>query len=569
MKRSVGWLLLCSLLFTFCACGLPGDTAEGTPPSSQAAENSSAGQNAFALSAEQNRQISEMVLQNAHVISDPYARGEDIPAYSLARFLYERMRADGIADSFERREDNLSVLVPKERVWEYAKLYFDMDTVEVDFYSQQYFDGQFFIIPNPEMNRQEPAYQLSIQKVEARSSRIHVTVSYSSGGVDYQLWTYTLRMREDGSLYFVSMIKRPVEYGLYAVNQASALIDELLDIPVNADTIRNFQFLPFGDQLAVYYFNGRDMRLGILDMTTYKSDQYILVEGSGKESGPFPVQVLGDHIVVYRLDRLTVYDENLLRVQEIPYSSELISLCDSYTAQLYLSPDFHYIAFTNADGLYFFNVQSKNAHLMRNHPSDPSAEGGNPTSLWEPVAFDVGTGRLLGRLTRDGQASSFGLFDIDGGLVSTIRLRTGEDTVLSVQEERLMAFSPVSIVAGSVNRDQEPALKSSIAEYNLSSGVARVEPTGFVVLDEYGELPNQERMLIANRSVFRVSSLEVGKDLVTSWYVQAYQMQGGRLSNLPFGYVDRRGRVRLCAANAQDKVLAACSGMFINTFVVF
>ena len=569
MKRGAAWLLIFALLFSFCACGLPFQGAEdGSSTEDGAAESCPVQQEAISLTQEQTDRIADMVLQNARVISSPYARGSEIPAYALARFLYERMRADGVADSFERREDGRVILVPKERVWEYAKTYFDMDTVEVDFYSQQYFDGQFFAIPNPDLTEVEPGYALAVQKVEARSSRIQVTISFSSGGVLYQQWTYTLRLREDGSFYFVSMIKRPAEYGLYAVNNASAIIDELLDIPVNADTIEGFSFYPFGDALLVSYFNGRDMRLGFLDMTTYTSSQYILVEGSAKQSGLLAVQVCGENIVVYGAEKLSVYDENLLRIQDIPYASELRTLCDQYTTGLYLSPDMHYIALTNADGLYYFNVQSRAAHLMRNHPADPGMEGGAPTSLWEPVAFDAESGRLLGQLTRDKQASSFGLFDIDGGLVSTIRLRTGEDTVLAVQGERLMAFAPVSIVAGTVNFDQDPELKSSFAEYNLSSGVARVEQTGFVVVggDEAG---NRERMLLTGRYVLRVSSMKVGEDLVYSNYVQAYDEQTGRLSNLDFGYVDRDGKLRLCAANAQNKVLAACQGMFINAFAVF
>lgn len=521
------------------------------------------------MTQEQSDRIADMVLQNARVISSPYARGSEIPAYSLARFLYERMRADGAADSFERREDNKIILVPKERVWEYAKTYFDMDTVEVDFYSQQYFDGQFFAIPNPELMEVEPGYSLAVQRVEARASRVQVTISFSSGGVLYQQWTYTLRAREDGSFYFVSMIQRPAEYGLYAVNHASALIDELLDIPVHAGTIEGFSFFPFGDELLVSYFNGRDMRLGFLDMTTYTSSRYILIEGGAKQSSPFVVQVCGENIIVYHEDKLSIYDENLLRIQDIPYASELRTLCDQYTTRLCLSPDMHYIALTNADGLYYFNVQSRAAHLMRNHPAGPGGEGGAPASLWEPVAFDPESGRLLGQLTRDGQASSFGLFDIDGGLISTIRLRTGEDTVLSVQNERLMAFAPVSIVAGSVNLDQDPQLMRSFAEYNLSSGMARVEQTGFVVKSGGGEAGNRERMLLTDRYVLRVSSMEVGEDLVSSSYVQAYDEQTGRLSNLEFGYVDRGGKLRLCAANAQNKVLAACQGMFINAFAVF
>lgn len=571
MIRSAARLLIFMLLLSLCACGLPsGDSSQTSPPSSvQQAENRPSGPDTVTLSEKQNEQIAEMVLQNARLISDPFSQGKDIPAYPLVRFLYERMRADGITDSFERREDNAIVMVPKEQIWEYANTYFNMSTVEVDFYSQQYFDGQFFAIPNPEMDRGKPLYELAVQKVEARANRVHVTVSCSSGGVAYQQWTYTLRMRENESLYFVSMIKRPAEYGLYAVNHASAVMDELMDIPVNADTIDKFQFWSFGERLLSGYFNGRDMRLGFVDMSAYTSDQYILIEGGGKETAPFPVQVSGEYILVYRSDRLTVYDENLLRVQDIVYSSELRALCDRYTTGLFLSPDLHYIALTNADGLYFFNVQSNNAHLMRNHPSSPGSETGEPLSMWEPVAFDAVTGRLLGRLARDGQASSFGIFDIDSGLISTIRLRTGEQTVYSVFGERLAAFAPVSIVAGAVNRDQEPALASSFAEYNLLNGMARVEPTGFVVRDEYGEPENGERMLLTNRYVLRVSSMNVGEDLVSSSYVQAYDVQTGRLSNLSFGYVDRKGRLKLQAANSQDKVLAACSGLFIQAFVVF
>lgn len=565
IKRFLSVLVCVFLLVSLASCDEKksgSSTSSAAQPSVDADSLQGSG-GEWDLTQEQEERIIEMVLQCAQYIPDSFNNVSEIPFYHLSRFLYLRMRMAGAADSFEHSDDNLTVQVPVEMVQEYARTYFGVQgkNLEIDFYSQQFFDGQYITIPNPDTNREEKPYELGVAKIETGSDKITMTLDLTSGGVRYQRWTYTLRTSGDGSVYFSSMIKQPVEFGLYAVNNDSATLTQLMGIPVNASTVDGFSFYPFDDRILATYSNGKSLRLGLLDMDTYKSDQFITIDGKQGEENVFQVQTTGEYICVFQKDKLTILDKNLIRVpgRETSYPQVLLDACDSITTQFCISPDLKYLAFSNKDGLNFYDLTGGSLFTVRTHSGD---------SLWSPVGFEANSGLLLAELRQDGQLEGFGTFNNDG-MVESFGVIGNEDTVYTLSGEQLMVYAPVRLGLRSLQSqlEEEDNVSGSYFVYNLVSQNGQAGYTGFVNLGEYGELPDRERVLLAFGKIYRTESMDVGRNLVSSNSVRVYDTQTGKQTLLDFGYVDRQARIHLMAASGEH-VVAAVKGMFMNAIVI-
>ena len=71
------------------------------------------------------------------------------------------------------------------------------------------------------------------------------------------------------------------------------VVTTLMGLPVSDRTLGGFQFSPMGEGILCWISNGRQLRIGFLDLQTYKSEQYITLEGQGQEENDFSVQVSG------------------------------------------------------------------------------------------------------------------------------------------------------------------------------------------------------------------------------------------------------------------------------------
>lgn len=558
MNRGLALLLACVMLLSACGKGDAPPDQDGTLPGDQ-----TSGEDAAPLPDEQ--EVTELVLKCAELVPDAFDSPSQIPAYSLTRFLYTRMEADGAADSFEHTENDWDIQVPIERIREYAERYFSMDKVTVDFISQRYFDGQSVSIPNPLKSKIELPYTFTVDRVDRTSGGASVTLRVSSGGVEYQRWIYSLRTNPSGGYYITSMAKRPLEFGLYAVNNVAATVDELLGIPVNSMTVGEFYFVPMGNRMVAAITNGRALRLGLFGTDTYTSGKTAEF-GEGSPAGSaYDIQAVGESLFVYQPGQVTVLDSDLNEVKVLPYPDGLLRHCDSYTKRFALSPDQRYIAFSNIDGLNFYNMSSGDIHLMQTHAGD----GALPMT-WEPVAFNAKNNSLLAKLAYDGGVSMFGILNTQNterAMASTIPLRGDKDTLFTLFDDRLMAFAPTSVKFSRV--DQPTVLDQAYAEYNVATGTPRVITTDLALYRPDGKAVTADgNMLLAGDDIYTTETIKIGEDMVSSLSVRAYDVALQKGQSLDFGYVDRRATLKLLAANTSGKVIAACSGMFVQTIVV-
>lgn len=547
MKRVLA-LILCLFMLSACTTPAPKDGRQDSQPEIAAGQEESG---PVTLSAEQTDGISQMVLQSARYIPDAFASSQNIPVYDLTRFLYERMKLDGADAGFEQSPDELTVAVPIDRVRSYARAYFGIEDLKVDFMTQQYFDGQYITIPLPEEEELSPPYELEVLRVETVGSRISAVLALRSGDVLFQQWNYTLRADKKGNVYFESMSKRPVEYGLYAINGPVGVVTTLMDLPVNDSTIGSFEFLPMGEGILCWISNGKQLRIGFLDLQTYKSEQYITLEGQGIEENKFSVQVSGEQIFVYQQDRITILDQNLITMNTILYPPELLALCDKDTTGFALSPDLATLAFNDGEGVNVYNLETKDWRQLIVHPVPGS---GSMSSHWQPVEWNARTGTLLlEQITRRGNAG-FAAVTI-GGSRRVIDLSGDKDTRWRVSGERLMVFNPTSA-------NKELLLPDYYAEYNLATGFYKVEQSAGAYM------PETTDMWIGEDKLFFADRLKIGRNMVNSYSIRAVDKTGSRQTVPDFGYVDKRGKLSFEAVSSGERIVASCSGVFLDAIVI-
>lgn len=556
MLKKWAALLLALQLCLLAACSQPDSGA-----SSQAGTPAPAEQNTDTLSQAQKEQLALLALHCADTIPDVFSSPEEIPAYDLTRFLYTRMKADGVAAEFERSGDSLSVYVPIDKVREYAQTYFGITEIKVDFITQQYFNGQEITIPNPDEGQKELPYLIDAleDEITINGDRVTVPLLYSSGEVNYQRRVYTLRVDREGAAVFVSSQQMPVEFGLYAINGAAAEFTELVGVPVSARTVKQFQFAPFGADMLVYIPSGDSMRIGILDLETNKSDKYITVDAQSPSDVTPEVQVIGQQIFLYYQDRVLTFDQDLLAGPTINYPKALLADCDSTTKRLVLSPDQKIIAFSNAEGFQYFSLARGSSQLVLAHP-EPSGQPLQSRPVWQPIGpFDEQSGHIIVAATRRNGVNSFAVCDRKSSY-RMVQIAGDESMLYSQQNERLLAFNPSSV-------RREPVLPGLFAEYHTLTGTLITVPAAAMQSLTAQEI-NGGAILLTQDMLYHTERMPVGEDIVDSCTIRTVSVPGGKNGSLSFGYVDRASQLILRARSENGRIMAVCSGAFINRLVL-
>lgn len=556
MKKYILILAFITLSAIFFGCvGPAGENAsepDASPSTAPVQETPVSG----SLTRQDEYDITNMVLESARIMVDNFSSPQEIAVYDMTRFLYTRMQEDGITAAYDRPANSSSVNVPISAVREYAEVYFGLSEVRVDFFSQQYFDGQFITIPDPALVKEAPLYELEVEDFKVGRERITVSLLMSSGGVDYERLIYTLKLDREGVVSFVSKSGVPVEFGLYAINGAQAEITELIGVPVNSRTAKSFKFAPFGDDMLVWLESGRSLRLGVLDLETYKSSQFITLEAMGQGEAEFQVQAVGKNVFVYRRGRVTVLDQSLATQNAIIYPDDLTAQFDSYTDMLSLSPDGGVLAFSNLEGLQYYSFARNSTQLVLSHPENTDKMRDTPEQTWQPVsAFDAETGYLLlGARQRQG-ISSFAVCDAQSNY-RLIQIAGGSDMLYTSKGDKLTVFGPSMV-------RREPMLPNTLTEYNTKTGNINT-----ITMRETRDEGDDGSVLLSHDRVYRTEMLSVGADLVDSFTVRGFDARSTSGNLLDFGYVDRKARLLLRETGENGSVIAVCSGMFINRIVV-
>lgn len=567
MRKFLVVLMCLALLLS--ACSTQEDEPSSDPRPGTASGTDISGMTS--LSREETEAVTQLVLRSAPFIPDDYRTPEDIPVCSMVRFLFMCMQLDGIDRGFEQPDPG-HVRVPLERVREYAGIYFGMSELQIDFASQQYFDGQSFLIPLPEESA-DPSFEVS--RVEpSTAGRVSVTVDVFSGGVAYQRRVYTLRSTREGSFVFLSMIARPVEFGVYSINNASAILDHLVGVPVNSLTVDSFRFFSFGEQMLCAASSGTSLNLGYLDLQTYKSDQYVTLENLSLESG-WDIQTAGDKILVYDEKSIRVLNADLAVEQTISYPRQMLAQCDAYTTGFFLSPDLHYIAYTNAEGLQFYSLESDRSILMQSNLmelTDPT----RPEAVWEPVMFTESNGSLLARLRLTSavnqnsfeRLATFSTRNPGNAMTLSLRIRGDQDTLLSVYGDRLLVYAPTSVRLTSVS--VETPLSQTCVDCSLVTGTARTFAANFPLA---GSEPSSQGVFLSPDYLYRIQEIHIGEDMVSSVSIQTFRnpsdnLPSDRLAVTEFGYVDRSPTLVIEAVSSGGRLIVRCSGMFCHSIAV-
>lgn len=550
--RILAALVICVLLF---GCTkqtespLPPPTlGESTPP----ATDISATTVDYAIpDATDQDALERMLYTLAAAVPDPFSTPDQIPAYELARFLYQRMKDTGAADGFERSNDGGTVDIPVDILRDWAGAYFGLTELKIDFMTQQYFDGQYLRIPE-QLPQLGITYRLGETDYPTTGNTFTLTLLAQSGETDYQRQIYNLRTDEDGNVQIASKRVVPSEFGLYAINNADARLSTLVGVPVNSMTAKSFRFLTFGNNLLVSIQSGKELRLGILDTTTAKSDKYITLSEADPVLLP-RLSTSGESVLLYYTDRVVVLDSALLQTASISYPDELLSFFDERTDNLALSPDMTQIAFSDSEALWYFSFQRNTRQMVLEHPTDRVPTVGNPQQYWQPLSeFDPKTGQLLiGTQNRNG-TSALAVTDQEG-TYRMVNIAGGPDMQLRFLGDTVLAFNPTSV-------RKVPQLPHTFAQYNLYTSTLLTQDTNFTAF--------LTGSLLGDQGLYYPTVIPIGNALAESCSLRLLLAKNGKVQNSDFGYVDKNAQLTLRAVTPNGKVAALCSGLFINSIVI-
>ena len=68
--------------------------------------------------------------------------------------------------------------------------------------------------------------------------------------------------------------------------------------------------------------------------------------------------------------------------------------------------------------------------------------------------------------------------------------------------------------------------------------------------------------------LFFADRLKIGRNMVNSYSIRAVDKAGTRQTTPDFGYVDKQGKLSFKAVSSGERIVAACSGVFLDAIVI-
>jgi len=209
------WLILLLILVTGCQKSYEGSPVQ-VPDNTKQEVNLNYGEITDPVELEKLWQ--EYLFDSANLvgISRDFNNAKEINPWYVAQFCWAKYINEHDAQKLELdREGSYLRLFPLDTVLEYAKRYFDLDDLDVSQISAGNYDSQrkaFLFSPGDKRQPPRPSYKGSL-----RGKRLEKVVRNSDGTITAVLVrpysqsfdlieytdTFTLKQREDGSLYFV------------------------------------------------------------------------------------------------------------------------------------------------------------------------------------------------------------------------------------------------------------------------------------------------------------------------------------------------------------------------------
>ncbi len=262
-----------------------------------------------------------------------FSSAEEIEPLYIARFCWEKYLSEHDPESLEpEHEGSFLRLFPLDTALTYAKRYFDLDGLDVSEIDEGSYDPQrnaFLFSPGSDKGPPRPSYKGSLRgkRLKSAAKNADGTLTAVLERPDSQKFdrieytdTYTLKRRNDGSLYFLSGKREYVNNHLVSVTGDCRRFDKIegFDEGFFDGSLDSLSMLGEADGAAIVVYAPYEEDKNAVLMRL--NPETMAVEKKLEVSGNFTimdVSMTDGRIVIRRGDRFTAVDADLSRSEDI------------------------------------------------------------------------------------------------------------------------------------------------------------------------------------------------------------------------------------------------------------
>jgi hypothetical protein len=305
---------------------------------------------------------------------------EEIDPVGVAEFCWRKYIAEHGKESLELASENGNRrLFPLDIVLEYADRYFNLTDLDVTAINDAYYNPEkrAFIF-NSSVKRDRPSYTegnswgINLDKVTKNSDGTvtAVLVRYDSSQTNrVELTkTYTLKPREDGSLYFVSGRWDYINNHLVSLSGNYYHFDQIEGFD---GSMKELSMLGEDNNRLILahtpYDKKENASLLLLNPETMKVEKKL---GLKANFGSTDASLTGDRIIVRLEDRIVIVNKTLEHLEEIPLPEaikdkiERSSNSDIYFGGYDISSDLKRIVYADEKGVKLLNLADNSEKLL-------------------------------------------------------------------------------------------------------------------------------------------------------------------------------------------------------------
>ncbi len=340
-------------------------------------------------------------------------------------------------------EGSTSRLFPLDTVLEYAQRYFDLTSLDVSNIKAHSYDQQkqAFLFNLGSDDRNTPSYNagnpwgIYLDKVTRNNDGTitAVLINYGPGQterIDYTE-TYTLKQREDGSLYFVNGRRVYINNHLVTITGHYQRFDKIIGFEGNMQELSMLGELN-GLLILAYtpYDQEKTASLMLVDPETMKVEKQLEVSANFAAAD---ISLVGDSIVIRLNDRIISVDKTLAQSDEVSLPAAITEKInreprydkkgnnDIYFGGYDVSSDKKRYVYTDETGVKLLNTADNSEKLLAPTPAITSRSF-QYISYYNSPRFVAHEQKVITTMIGYESAMNYTLCDLESGAVKTYEI---------------------------------------------------------------------------------------------------------------------------------------------------
>lgn len=377
-------------------------------------------------------------------ISMEFSNTKEIEPLTVARFCWSKYIIEHDAEELESdREGSYLKLFPLDVALEYARKYFDLDDIDVSEIDENIYDPQkkaFLFSPGSKKEVPRPSYNnlLRGRRLEKAVRNNDVTITAILLNPDSQKFdrieyrdTFTLKVRRDGSLYFVKGKREYINNHLVSILGNYKYFDKITGFDGNLQTLSMlgetegrliFAYMP--------YEKGENHALMLLNPETMTIEKRLNIN---REFQVTDINIQGERIIIRLNDRTVSVDKTLNRSEDIMLPGAIAEkikrepLYNEYGYPLIffggydVSRDGTKYVYSDEVGLKLYNITSGSEKLLSKTVPTPDSELTN-NSFHSNPRFISGDNKVITTMTGYESALGYTIYDFNKEMQKTYNI---------------------------------------------------------------------------------------------------------------------------------------------------